>query len=124
MKPRILKAETIFQTLVSFAGLIYIYADYHQKPIAKFFIALFFVGVSNILGFLLRVLISKSKFHQYYLFGVILFFVIIYFASVFSSESNRDQVLYLMGIGGVLFNIYYIAYGFHLIKSSQPHITD
>ncbi|SMP21165.1 hypothetical protein [Chryseobacterium profundimaris] len=124
MKLRILKAETIFQTMVSLAGLVYICLDYNQKPIAKFFIALFFVGVSNLLGFLLRVLISKSKFHQYYVFAVILFFVVIYFAAVFSSDSNRDAILYLMGIGGVLFNIYYIAYGFHLFESLQPHITE
>lgn len=123
MKLKILKAETIFQTLVSFAGLIYIFIDYDQA-IAKFFIVLFFVGVSNILGFLLRVLMSKSKFHQYYFFGVILFFVIIYFTVVFSLDSNRDLIFYFMGIGGVLLNMYYIAYGFHLIESYQPNIID
>lgn len=124
MKLRILKAETIFQTMVSFAGLVYICLDYNQKPISKFFIALFFVGVSNLLGFLLRILMSKSKFHQYYLFGVILFFVTIYFAAVFSSDFNRDLILYFIGIGGVLFNIYYIVYGFYLNKSLEPHIAE
>ncbi len=34
------------------------------------------------------------------------------------------MVFYFMGIGGVLFNIYYLLYGFYLIKVTQKNKTE
>ena len=119
MKNNILKAEVIFQILVSLISLLYVMADYQQKTLgSEFFIALFYVGVSNLIGFLLRVSLSKSKFHRYYFFGVILFFIILYILAVSVIDSKTDFIMYFMGAGGVLFNIYYLAYGFYLAKNN------
>ncbi|SDI60965.1 hypothetical protein SAMN05421846_110116 [Chryseobacterium taeanense] len=120
MKLKVLKAEVIFQLMVSLIGLLYVTVDYSQKSAGMtFFIALFYVGISNLLGFLLRVSLFASKFNRYYFFGVILFFVILYLVSIFTMDSRIDMVFYFMGIGGVLFNIYYLLYGFYLIKVTQ-----
>jgi hypothetical protein len=117
MKLKILKVEVIFQLMVSLIGLLYVIIDYSQKSVGMaFFIALFYVGISNLLGFLLRVSLFTSKFNRYYFFSVILFFVILYLASILAVDSRIDMVFYFMGIGGVLFNIYYLLYGFYLIK--------
>lgn len=117
MKLNILKAEVIFQSLVSIVSTLYIIIDYFQKNSGMgFFIALFFVGISNLLGFLLRVFLFSSKFNRYYFFGVTLFFVILYLSSMLTMDSRIDMVFYFMGIGGVLFNIYYLLYGFYIIK--------
>jgi hypothetical protein len=120
MKLNILKAEVIFQMIVSFVSLIWIIFDYAQKTEgADFFIALFFVGVSNLLGFLIRISLIASKFHRYYFFGVILFFLTLYFATALCVDSKIEYVFYFMGVGGVLFNIYYLMYGFYLIKTKK-----
>ncbi len=120
MKLNILKAEVVFQTIVSFISLLYVVSDYIQSENpTEFFIALFFVGVSNLAGFVLRVLLSKSKFHRYYFFGVLIFFQLLFVAALLFNDSKIEYVLYFMGIGGILFNIYYLVYGFYLIKTMQ-----
>ncbi|MGE4513669.1 MAG: hypothetical protein AB7E26_07675 [Chryseobacterium sp.] len=120
MKLKVLKAEVIFQLMVSLIGILYVIVDYSQKNSRMaFFIALFYLGISNLLGFLLRVSLFTSKFNRYYFFGVILFFVILYLASLLMIDSRKEMVFYFMGIGGVLFNIYYLLYGFYLIKVTQ-----
>ncbi|SEN10526.1 hypothetical protein SAMN05421856_11627 [Chryseobacterium taichungense] len=122
MKLTLLKAEVIFQLVVSLIGLLYVIVDYSQKNSGMaFFIALFYVGISNLLGFLLRISLFASKFNQYYFFGVILFFLLLYFISILTVENRIDMVLYFMGVGGVLFNIYYLLYGIYLIKAAQKN---
>ncbi|WP_042722188.1 hypothetical protein [Flavobacterium sp. B17] len=118
MKLNVLKAEVIFQTLVSLVSTLYVIIDYSGM---KFFIALFYVGISNLLGFLLRVSLFASKLNQYYFFGVILFFLLLYFVSILTVDNRIDMVFYFMGIGGVLFNIYYLLYGIYLIKVTQKN---
>lgn len=118
MKLNILKVEVIFQIILSLGSLFYILVDYSKHGQASdFFIALFFIGVANLLGFLIRISTVASKFHRYYFFGVILFFISLYAISCFSINSNVDFVMYFMGAGGILFNIYYLAYGFYIIKN-------
>lgn len=118
MKLNILKTEVIFQTILSLGSLIYLIIDYNKHDQASdFFIALFFIGVSNILGFLIRISTVASKFHRYYFFGVIVFFLSLYFMASMYVNSDIDFVMYFMGIGGILFNIYYLFYGFTIIKN-------
>jgi hypothetical protein len=122
MKLTILKTEVIVQTVVSLAFFLPVAVNYYQKTQqSDFFIALFFVGISNLIGFLLRVLISKSRFHRYYFCGVILFFIILYFNAVYLIDFRKDFVINFMGIGGVFFNIYYLIYGFYNIKTMQQN---
>lgn len=118
MKLNILKTEVIFQTILSLGSLIYLIIDYNKHDQASdFFIALFFIGVSNLLGFLIRISTVASKFHRYYFFGVIVFFLSLYFTASMYVNSNVDFVMYFMGTGGILFNIYYLIYGFIIIKN-------
>ncbi|MDR6156850.1 hypothetical protein QF023_000366 [Chryseobacterium sp. SLBN-27] len=118
MKLTILKTEVIVQTVVSLAFFLPVAVNYyHKTQQSDFFITLFFVGISNLIGFLLRVSLSKSRFHRYYFFGVILFFIILYFNAVYLIDFRKDFVINFMGIGGVFFNIYYLIYGFYIIKN-------
>lgn len=118
MKLKILKTEVIFQTILSLGSLIYLIIDYNKHDQASdFFIALFFIGVSNLLGFLIRISTVASKFHRYYFFGVIVFFLSLYFMASMYVNSNVDFVMYFMGTGGILFNIYYLIYGSIIIKN-------
>lgn len=118
MKSNILKTEVIFQTILSLGSLIYLIIDYNKHDQASdFFIVLFFIGVSNLLGFLIRISTVASKFHRYYFFGVIVFFLSLYFMASMYVNSDIGFVMYFMGIGGILFNIYYLIYGFTIIKN-------
>lgn len=122
MKLNILKTEVALQNILSLGSLIYLVIDYNKQAQASdFFIALFFIGAANLLGFLIRVSTVASKFHRYYFFGVILFFISLYFVSLMYADSNIDFVMYFMGIGGVLFNIYYLIYGFYIIKTYEAN---
>lgn len=125
MERKILKGEAVFQTVISLIFFSYAIADYfEQTPGTEFFIALFYIGISNLIGFLLRVSLSKSRFHRYYFYGVILFFIILYFSAAYLSDSRMDFVVSFMGIGGVLFNIYYLIYGFYNVKTMQQKKTE
>jgi len=120
MKLNILKGEVVFQTMVSLVGLLYIIFDYTGTTQGtEFFIVLFFVGVSNLLGFLIRISVMASKFNRYYFFGVILFFLLIFLMTAQSADSSVDYIFYFMGTGGVLFNLYYLAYGFYMITTQD-----
>ncbi|WP_343663137.1 hypothetical protein [Chryseobacterium mucoviscidosis] len=125
MERKILTGEAVFQTVISLIFFSCAIADYFkQTPGTEFFIVLFYIGISNLIGFLLRVSLSKSRFHRYYFYGVILFFIILYFGAVYLNDSRMDFVVSFMGIGGVLFNIYYLIYGFYNVKKMQQNKTD
>jgi hypothetical protein len=125
MERKILTGEAVFQTVISLIFFSCAIADYFkQTPGTEFFIALFYIGISNLIGFLLRVSLSKSRFHRYYFYGVILFFIILYFGAVYLSDSRMDFEVSFMGIGGVLFNIYYLIYGFYNVKMMQQNKTE
>ncbi|MGI9653002.1 hypothetical protein [Chryseobacterium sp. RLHN22] len=117
MKLNILKTEVIFQTLLTFVSLVWVVLTEGSE----FFIALFFIGASNLLGFILRISLVASKFHRYYFFGVILFFLILYGITSLTVDSNMEFATYFMGIGGMLFNIYYLVYGFYLIETMKQN---
>ncbi|MEG0760341.1 hypothetical protein [Chryseobacterium sp.] len=125
MKLNILKIEVIFQIILSLGSLFYILVDYSKHDQASdFFIALFFIGVANLLGFLIRISTVASKFHRYYFFGVLAFFLLLY--TLVKVDVKMDYTLNYMVIGGVLFNIYYLYYGFLVIKkiSNQVKLID
>ncbi len=115
MKLKILMTELTFQILLTIGSMIYLINDYFQKDrINEFFIVLFFVGTANLLGFVLRISLVSSKFHRYYFFGVIVFFLAAYIITRFDPEASI--VIYFLGIGGILFNVYYLIYGFFAVK--------
>lgn len=115
MKLKILIAELTFQMMLTLGSIIYLINDYFQKDqISEIFIALFFVGLANIVGFVLRISVVKSCFHPYYFFGVIIFFLMIYLMSKFDPAVNF--VMYFMQAGGFLINIYYLIYGYLTVK--------
>lgn len=125
MKRKILTGEAIVQTVISLVFFLPMIVDYYEKTQrSDFFIALLYVGVSNLIGFLLRVSLSKSKLHWYYFYGVLLFFQLLFVAVLLFNDSKIEYVLYFMGIGGVLFNIYYLIYGFYNVKKMQQNKTD
>ncbi|MCQ4141316.1 hypothetical protein [Chryseobacterium sp. EO14] len=125
MERKILIGEAIFQTIVSFISLLYVVSDYIQSENpTEFFIALLFIGISNVLGFLVRISLFASKFHRYYFFGVLIFFQLLFVAVLLFNDSKIEYVLYFMGIGGVLFNIYYLIYGFYNVKTMQQKKTE
>ncbi|OBW42458.1 hypothetical protein AB670_01159 [Chryseobacterium sp. MOF25P] len=118
MKLNILKTEVAFQILLSLGSFLYLVIDHNkQNQASDFFIALFFIGVANLLGFLIRISVVASKLHRYYFFGVILFFLLLFGISSLTIDSKVDFVMNFMGIGGILFNIYYLVYGFYLIRN-------
>lgn len=123
MKQKILITELIFQTLLTLGSILYIIYNYFQTDsFSEFFIALFFVGVANLLGFIIRITLITSKFQRYYFFGVILFFIALYVLCKF--DFDTVFILYYLGIGGALFNIYYLLYGFYLIKNYPTDKVD
>lgn len=125
MKQKILITELALQILLSVGCLMYLIYDYvHKDMISEIFIALFFVGAANLAGFVIRVSIVASKFHRYYFFGVLAFFLFLYILVKF--DVKMDYTLNYMVIGGVLFNIYYLYYGFLVIKkiSNQVKLID
>ena len=125
MERKILTGEAVFQTVISLLFFSYAIADYfEQKPGTEFFIALFYIGISNLICFLLRVSLSKSSFNGYFFYGVILFFIIRYFVAFCFIVSRLVFLLGLMGIGGVLFIIYYLIYGFYIVKTLQQIKTE
>lgn len=123
MKQKIFITELIFQTLLTLGSILYIIYNYFQiDSFSEFFIALFFVGVANLLGFIIRITLISSKFQRYYFFGVILFFIALYVLCKF--DFDTVFILYYLGIGGALFNIYYLLYGFYLIKNYPTDKVD
>lgn len=117
MDLKILKTELAFQFLLSFGSILYIiFQNEEYDKVVQFFIILFFVGIANFVGFVVRISIILSKYNQYYFFGVIAFFLLMYFSFLFSKNYSNDFLIYYLGIGGVLFNIYYLLYGLYLIK--------
>ncbi|MCI3937122.1 hypothetical protein MQX03_07915 [Chryseobacterium aahli] len=121
MKLKILITELVFQILLS-AGSIFcvIYEYFKNDQLMAFFIALFFVGCGNLFGFLIRISVIASKFHRYYFFGVIVFFFLIYLLSKF--DPNVEIIFNFLGMGGVLFNLYYLIYGYFMIRKLSDEI--
>jgi hypothetical protein len=115
MKFKILTAELSFQILLTVGSIIYLIMDYIQKDqINEIFLSMFFVGIANLVGFVIRISMTASKFHLYYFLGVIIFFLFLYLLTQIKSEMNFT--INYMQIGGVLFNIYYLIYGFINVK--------
>jgi hypothetical protein len=121
MKLKILITELAFQTLLSIGSIFYVmYAYFKNDQLMAFFIALFFVGAGNLIGFLIRISVIASKFHRYYFFGVIVFFLLIYLLSKF--DPNVEIIFNFLGMGGVLFNLYYLIYGYLTIRKLSDEI--
>jgi len=121
MKLKILITELAFQILLSIGSIFYVIYEYFKNDqLMAFFIALFFVGSGNLLGFLIRISVIANKFHRYYFFGVIVFFLLIFLLSKF--DPNVEIIFNFLGMGGVLFNLYYLIYGYLTIRKLSDEI--
>lgn len=121
MKLKILITELAFQILLNIGSIFYVIYEYFKNDqLMAFFIALFFVGSGNLLGFLIRISMIANKFHRYYFFGVIVFFLLIFLLSKF--DPNVEIIFNFLGMGGVLFNLYYLIYGYLTIRKLSDEI--
>lgn len=120
MKSNVLKTEAVIQTLISLAGLIYCLIQYiSEGDKGAIFIALFFIGISNLLGFLIRICTVASIFHRYYFFGVLTFFFIVILVIRLTAYSDNNFSIYFTFVAGSLLNIYYVLYGLYVSKKCQ-----
>lgn len=114
----ILKTEVILQTI--FSIVLIILCTYNSIFSGKqdlnftFLFGILLIGIFNFLGYLLiRSEYIISNFNNFYFWGVILIFLI--FAVLLLIDTS---IAFLIAIFlGSLFNIYYIIYGFILIKN-------
>ncbi|MBD8082743.1 hypothetical protein [Chryseobacterium caseinilyticum] len=111
MKLKILVTELVFQILLGIGSTLCVTYQYLQND---FLLALFFIGVGNLLGFFIRLSIVESPFNKYYFYGIVVFFVMTFV--LYKFDFGEEIIFKFLGIGGVLFNLYYLIYGFINIK--------
>lgn len=115
MKLKILTVELVFQSLLSIVTTLCVIYQYFQNDfLMAFLIALFFVGIGNLIGFFVRLSTIESPFNKYYFYGIVVFFVLTFLLYKFDLE--EETIFSFLGIGGVLFNLYYLFYGFINVK--------
>lgn len=115
MKLKILTVELVFQSLLSIVTTLCVIYQYFQNDfLMAFLIALFFVGIGNLIGFFVRLSTIESPFNKYYFYGIVVFFVLTFLLNKFDLE--EETIFSFLGIGGVLFNLYYLFYGFINVK--------
>ncbi len=111
-KLSILKIETILQSIFS-AGAAFFFLSAWNMFIL---FGLFWIGVSNIVGFLIRIFLIQSKFNILYSAAVVLFFLLLGFLASFTTFLDEYFVQFI-SVFGILLNLFYIFYGFILIKN-------
>lgn len=111
-KLSILKIETILQSIISAAAAFFFLSDWNMFIL----FGLFWIGVSNIVGFLIRIFLIQSKFNIIYSAAVVLFFLLLGFFASFTTFLDEYFVHFIF-IFGILLNLFYIFYGFILIKN-------
>jgi hypothetical protein len=124
MNLKILVTELVFQILLSTGSTLCVTYQYFQNDfLLAFFIALFFIGVGNLLGFFIRLSTIESPFNKYYFYGIVVFFVMTFL--LYKFDFGEEIIFKFLGIGGVLFNLYYLIYGFLNIKklSDETKLT-
>lgn len=115
MKLKILTVELVFQSLLSIVTTLCVIYQYFQNDfLMAFLIALFFVGIGNLIGFFVRLSTIESPFNKYYFYGIAVFFILTFLLYKFDLE--EETIFSFLGIGGVLFNLYYLFYGFINVK--------
>ncbi|KQS91950.1 hypothetical protein [Chryseobacterium sp. Leaf394] len=120
MKLKILVTELVFQILLSTGSTLCVTYQYFQND---FLLALFFVGVGNLFGFFIRLSTIESPFNKYYLYGIMVFFVMTFV--LYKFDFGKEIIFKFWGIDGILFNLYYLIYGFINIKklSDETKLT-
>ena len=127
MKFKILKIEVATQFLLTIACLLFflyviVFTDEHDLEIIYWGL-LFLIGVFNLIGLGIRLFLVRSKLNFLYLFIVLTFFilsVVLYFFLDYDFERDVDDFMIYLFLFGSLFNIYYLSYGYLLIKNWQP----
>ena len=111
-KLSILKIETILQSIISAVAAFFFLSDWNMFIL----FGLFWIGVSNIVGFLIRIFLIQSKFNILYSAAVVLFFLFLGFLASFTTFLD-EYFVHFISIFGILLNLFYIFYGFILIKN-------
>lgn len=111
-KLSILKIETILQSIISAVAAFFFLSDWNMFIL----FGLFWIGVSNIVGFLIRIFLIQSKFNIIYSAAVVLFFLLLGFLASFTTFLD-EYFVHFISIFGILLNLFYIFYGFILIKN-------
>lgn len=127
MKFKILKIEVASQFLLTIACLLFflyviVFTDQHDLEIIYWGL-LFLIGVFNLIGLVIRLFLVRSKLNFIYLFIVLTFFIlsfVLYFFLDYDVERDVDDLMNYLFLFGSLFNIYYLSYGYLLIKNGQP----
>ena len=127
MKFKILKIEVASQFLLTIACLLFflyiiVFTDEHDLEII-YWSLLFLIGVFNLIGLVIRLFLVRSKLNFIYLFVVLTFFIlsfVLYFFLDYDFERDVDDFMNYLILFGSLFNIYYLSYGYLLIKNWQP----
>ena len=127
MKFKILKIEVASQFLLTIACLLFflyviVFTDEHDLEIIYWGL-LFLIGVFNLIGLGIRLFLVRSKLNFIYLFIVLTFFIlsfVLYFFLDYDFERDVDDLMIYLFLFGFLFNIYYLSYGYLLIKNWQP----
>lgn len=111
-KLSILKIETILQSIISAVAAFFFLRDWNMFIL----FGLFWIGVSNIVGFLIRIFLIQSKFNILYSAAVVLFFLLLGFLASFTTFLDEYFVQFI-SVFGILLNLFYIFYGFILFKN-------
>ena len=118
-KFKILRKEVYFQfVLSSIAVIICLYniaIESGDDITFWFFIVLFFIGVINLVGFIIRLFLVKHKLNWIYLSGVIFYLLLLYI--IYRMKIGDYTLIYYVGIGGVTFNLFYLWYGYFITKN-------
>ncbi|WP_262152315.1 hypothetical protein [Chryseobacterium foetidum] len=115
MKLKILTVELVFQILLSIGSTLCVVYQYFQNDfLMAFLIALFFVGIGNLIGFFIRLSTIQSPFNKYYFYGIVVFFAMTFL--LYKFDFGEETIFNFLGIGGVLFNLYYLMYVFINVK--------
>ena len=123
MKRKILKIEVISQFVLTISFfLFFLYSIFFiaQKIELIYFGLLFLIGAFNLIGLVIRLFLVRSTLNFIYLISVLAFFILsfaIYYFQYLDFEGDADLIMKYLFSFGLLFNIYYIAYGYYMLKN-------
>lgn len=130
MNLKILKIEVITQFVLTISVLLFVLFSVlfiKQKIELIYLILLFFIGVFNLIGLVIRLFLVRSNLNFIYLFVVLTFFILsflIYFFLDYDFEIDVDRFMIYLFLFGFLFNTYYLFYGYLLIKNWQAKTVE
>lgn len=115
------KIQIILSAIAVVACLFTLSMDSGESITFAFLISLFFIGVFNIIGFIIRLFLFKHKLNWIYLVSVVAYFAIFY--ALTNLIYFREEIW--INIGGsvaVLLNVFYLWYGDHIVRNWKTEI--